>query len=106
MLYLEDNFLIIPAYCLLVVHRQPYQRNVLLDLLVTNTSELTGDIEIGDNPSCSDLHWWSLHILRDVGQVRAKVRPVNFRKANFQIFRETVRRIPWKTVHRNMEESW
>lgn len=47
------------------------------------------------------LHWWSLHILRDVDQVRGKVRPLNFRKAKFQIFRETVNRITWKTDHRN-----
>lgn len=39
--------------------------------------------------------------MRNRGQVRSKVRPLNFRKANFQIFRERVNRISWRTVHRN-----
>lgn len=60
-----------------------------------------GTLRLETTQGAVTLHWWSLHILMDVGQVRAKVKPLNFRKANFQIFRETANRILWKTVHRN-----
>lgn len=33
-------------------------------------------------------------VLRNIGQVRSKVRPLNFRKADFQLLREIVRKIP------------
>lgn len=47
-------------------------------------------------------------VLRDVGQVRSKVRPLNFRKANFQFFKELVNRVPWETALRDTgaELSW
>ncbi|KFQ62398.1 hypothetical protein N334_02973, partial [Pelecanus crispus] len=45
---------------------------------------------------------------RDMGKVRSTVRTLNFRKANFQLFKELVRRTPWETVlrDRGMEQSW
>jgi len=37
-----------------------------------------------------------------------RVRTLNFRRANFQLFKETVRRTPWETVlrDRGKEQSW
>ncbi|KFQ62882.1 hypothetical protein N334_11525, partial [Pelecanus crispus] len=45
---------------------------------------------------------------RDMGKVRSTVRTLNFRKANFQLFKELVRRTPWEMVRRGrgMEQSW
>ncbi|KFO61438.1 hypothetical protein N302_13003, partial [Corvus brachyrhynchos] len=45
---------------------------------------------------------------REKGQVRRKVKPLNFRKANFQLFKEIVNRIPWDTAlqDKGMELSW
>jgi len=47
-------------------------------------------------------------VLRDMGQVKSKVRTLNFRKANFQLFKELVTRTPWEPVPRNKgaEQSW
>ncbi|KFZ65688.1 hypothetical protein N338_12981, partial [Podiceps cristatus] len=44
----------------------------------------------------------------DMGQMKSKVRTLNFRKANFQLFKEIVSRTPWETVHRDKgaEQSW
>ena len=39
--------------------------------------------------------------LRDMGQVKSKVRTLNFRKAKFQPFKELVNRTPWKTALRD-----
>ena len=35
-------------------------------------------------------------LLRDMGKVRTVVRTLNFRKAKFQLFKESVSRTPWK----------
>lgn len=47
-------------------------------------------------------------VLRDVGQVRSKVRFLNFRKVNFQLIKEIVSRVPWETALRDTgaELSW
>ena len=43
-----------------------------------------------------------------MGKARSTVRTLNFRKANFQLFKELVRRTPWETVlrERGTEQSW
>ncbi|KFR11850.1 hypothetical protein N306_05276, partial [Opisthocomus hoazin] len=45
---------------------------------------------------------------RDMGKARSIVRTLNFRKANFQLFKELVSRTPWETVLRDKdaEQSW
>jgi len=47
-------------------------------------------------------------VLRDVGKVRSIFRTLNFRKANFQLFKELVSRTPWEMVlrDRGAEQSW
>lgn len=47
-------------------------------------------------------------VLRDMGQARSKVKPLNFRKAKFQLFKEVVNRVPWETALRDTgaELSW
>jgi len=49
--------------------------------------------------------WWSL---RDRGQEKSKVRTQNFRKANFQLFKELVSRTPLEMSLRDKgaEQSW
>ena len=37
-------------------------------------------------------------LLRDTGQAKNKIRRLNFRKANFQLFKELVNNIPWESV--------
>jgi len=43
-----------------------------------------------------------------MGKVRSVVRTLNFRKASFQLFKESVSRNPWETVLRDMgaEQNW
>ncbi|KFQ68276.1 hypothetical protein N335_06719, partial [Phaethon lepturus] len=45
---------------------------------------------------------------RDMGQVKSKVRTLNFRKANCQLFKESVNRTPWEYALRDKgaEQSW
>lgn len=45
--------------------------------------------------------------MRDVGQLRSKFR-LNFRKANFQLFKAVIDGMPWETAFRvkEVDQSW
>ena len=82
---------------------RPTSGDVILDLLVTNTSELIGDTKIGGSLGCSDHALAEYTVLRHMGQAKSKVRTLNFRKANFQLFKESVSRTPWEMVFRDKD---
>ena len=56
--------------------------------MLTNASDLIGDIKTGGSLGCSDHAPVEFTLLRDVGKVRSIVRTLNFRKANFQLFKD------------------
>jgi len=89
---IEDNFLS-------QVVGSPTKGNVILDLLLTSANELIVDIRIGDCPGCSDHAMVEVMLQRDMGQVKSKIKKLNFRKANFQLFRELVNKMPWDCPH-------
>ncbi len=41
-------------------------------------------------------------------QAKSNIRKLNFRKSNFQLFRELVNKIPWETglMGKGTEQSW
>jgi len=98
---IKDNFLI-------QVTESPTRADAILDLLVTSASKLISDIKIGSSLGCSDHALVEFTVLRDTGQSKTKVRTLNFRKANFQLFKQLVNRILWETVLRDKgaEQSW
>lgn len=76
---------------------------MLLDLLLSNAEERTGErsgLEVACN-AVSDHALVEFPVLRDVGQAKSKIKTLNLRKANFQLFRALVRRIPWETALRD-----
>jgi len=76
--------------------------------VITSASELVEDIKIGGSLGCSDHVLVELTLLREMGITKSIVRTLNFRRANFQLFKEIVRRTPWETVlrSRGIEQSW
>jgi len=98
---MEDNFLS-------QVKNSPTRGNMILDLIVANTSELIGDVKTGGSLGCSDHALVDFTVLRNMGQVKHKVRTLNFRKGNFQLFKELNNRTPWETALRDKgaEQSW
>ena len=62
----------------------------MLDLLVTNARELIGDVKIRGSLGCSDHALVEFALLREMGQAKSKVRTLNFRKANLQLFKESL----------------
>ncbi|PKU44788.1 nedd4-binding protein 2-like 2 [Limosa lapponica baueri] len=66
----------------------------ILDLMVTNASELIGDIKIGGSLGCSDQALVNFAVLRNMCQVKSTVRTPDFGKAKFQFFKALVYRTP------------
>jgi len=62
--------------------------------MLTNASELIGDVKTGGSLGCSNHTLLEFTVLRNMGKVRGVVRTLNFRKANFQLFKELVSRTP------------
>jgi len=73
--WIEDNFLS-------RVIGSPTQGNAILDLMVTNASELISDVKMGASLGCSDHALVEFTVLRHMGKARTVVRTLNFRKAN------------------------
>ena len=63
-----------------------------MDLLLIIVSELIGDIRIGGCLGCSDHAMVEFVLWRDMRQVKSKIKKLNFRKANFQLFSELVKK--------------
>ena len=97
----EDNFLS-------QVTDSPTRGDAVLDLVITNASELIGDVRIGGSLGCSDHALVEVTVRRGKGQVKRIVRTLNFRKANFQLFKELINRTPWEMALRDKgaEQSW
>ena len=98
---IEDNYLS-------QVIDSPTRGGAILDLLVTNASELISDVKIGGSLGCSGHALVEFTFLRHMGQAKSKVRTLNFRKAKFQLFKQLVNRTSWQTVLRDKgaEQSW
>lgn len=77
-------------------------------MLLTITDELIKEVKIGGSLGLSYHDLVDFTLLRDVGQVKTKVRTHNFRRANFQLFKELVDSTPWKTGLKDKgdEKSW
>ena len=68
---IEDNFLS------QVIDRTT-EGDVLLNLLVTNTSELTGNVKTGGSLGCSECLLVEFAVVSNMGQAKSKVRTLKF----------------------------
>jgi len=57
-----------------------------------------GDVRIGGCLCCSDHAVVEFTLLGDMRQAKSKIRMLNFRKANFQLFVELINKTRWETV--------
>ena len=79
----------------------------VLDLLLTHINEPIGDIRIGGCLGCSNHAMVEFTLRRALRQVKSN-RKLNFRTANFQLFRELIKKTPWETVlmGKGMQQRW
>jgi len=80
----------------------PTGEDAILDLMVTNASELICDIKFGGSMGGSDHALVESAVLKVTSQAKSKVSTLNFRKANLQLFKELVNESPWETALRDM----
>jgi len=83
----------------------PTQRDAILDLMLTSESDLIAGVKTRGSLGCSDHELVEFTVLRDIGKAKSIVRTQNFRKANFQLFKELVSRTLWEMVHRDRGEE-
>lgn len=98
---IKDSFLV-------EMMKSPTRREALLDLLLANVKELIVEVKHKGSPGCSDHTLMEFSPLRGRGWVKSKVRTLNLRKANFQLFRSLMHDILWETALRGkrVNGSW
>lgn len=86
----------------------PTKGDAMLDLLLTNASELIDDISTGGCLGCSDRAVVDFTPLRDTGQTKSKIRVLNLRKAKFQLFKDLVNKPLGETILKckRAEKGW
>jgi len=85
---IDDNFL-------MQVVEDPTRRGMLLDLVLMNKEGLVEDMKIGGSLSCSDCEIVEFRILHGGNMARSKIKTLDFRRANFGLFEDLLRGIPW-----------
>jgi len=85
---IDDNFL-------MQVAEEPTRRDMLLDLVLSNKEGLVEDVKAGGSLSCSDHEMVNFRILCRGSRAIRKIKTLDFRRANFGLFKELLGGIPW-----------
>ncbi|GAB0208751.1 hypothetical protein GRJ2_003340800 [Grus japonensis] len=80
----------------------------MLDLLLTNKEGLVGDVKLKGSLGCSDHEMVEFRILRAARRAHSKLTTLDFRRADFGLFRDLLGRIPWDKAleGRGAQDSW
>ncbi|GAB0179874.1 hypothetical protein GRJ2_000452700 [Grus japonensis] len=80
----------------------------MLDLVLTNKEGLAGDVKLKGSLDCSDHEMVEFKILRAARRAHSKLTILDFRRADFGLFRDLLGRIPWDKAleGRVAQESW
>ncbi|PKU41684.1 rna-directed dna polymerase from mobile element hypothetical protein [Limosa lapponica baueri] len=97
----EDNFLT-------QLVNEPTRESALLDLLLVNREGLVGNVEVGGCLGQSDNEIIEFSILAEARQGARRTATLDFRKADFGLFRSMVESVPWETVLKGIgsQEGW
>ncbi|GAB0206830.1 hypothetical protein GRJ2_003148600 [Grus japonensis] len=83
----DDNFLT-------QLVEEPMRREVLLDFVLTNKG-LAGDVKVEGSLGCRDHEMVEFRILRGRSRAVSRITTLDFRRANFGLFRDLLGTIPW-----------
>ncbi|RMB99816.1 hypothetical protein DUI87_23593 [Hirundo rustica rustica] len=97
----EDNFLS-------QLVSKPTRGGTVLDLLFTNRDGLVGDVEVGGRLGHSDHEIIEFSIIGEIRRNINKISTLDFRRADFGLFKRLTQRVPWETVLENkgVQERW
>ncbi|KAK4832977.1 hypothetical protein QYF61_026803 [Mycteria americana] len=84
------------------------RRGAMLDLVLTNKEGLVGNVKLKGSLDCRDHEMVPFKILRAPRRVRSKLTTLDFRRADFGLFRDLLGRVPWDKAleGRGAQESW
>ncbi|GAB0202533.1 mitochondrial enolase superfamily member 1 [Grus japonensis] len=80
----------------------------MLDLVLTNKDGLVGDVKLKGGLGCSDHEMVEFRILRAARRVHSKLPTLDFRRADFGLFRDLLGRLPRDKAleGRGAKDSW
>ncbi|PKU43211.1 tetratricopeptide repeat protein hypothetical protein [Limosa lapponica baueri] len=75
---------------------------------LTNKVVLMGNVKLKGNLGCTDHQMVEFKILKAVRRARSKLSALDFRRADFGLFRDLLSRVPWDNTleGREVHESW
>ena len=97
----EDNFF-------LQAIEEPTRRGAVLDLVLTNREGLVGNVTLQGSLCCSDHEMVEFDILRTVRRVCSKLTALDFKRADFGLWRSLLRKVPWDKAleGRGAQDCW
>ncbi|KAM9590842.1 uncharacterized protein ACIBXB_005891 [Morphnus guianensis] len=97
----EDNFLT-------QLVGEPTRGGALLDLLFTNREGLVRGVMVGGRLGLNDHEMTEFSILGEARKGVSKTTTMDFRRANFGLFKALVERVPWEMVlkGKGVQEGW
>jgi len=98
---IDDNFFI-------QVMEEPKRKGALLDLVLTNKEGLVGDVKVGGSLSNNDHEIVNFMILRGGSRAISRIKTLDFRRDNCDLFKELLGGIPWVRAleSRGVQDSW
>ncbi|RMC12029.1 hypothetical protein DUI87_11162 [Hirundo rustica rustica] len=98
---MEDNFLS-------QLVGEPSRGRTMLDLLFANRDGLVGDVVVGGRLGQSDHEITEFSIFGEIRRSTNKMLTLDFRGADFGLFRRLIQRVPWEAALKNkgVQESW
>ena len=87
---------------------EPTRAGAPLDLLFTNREGLVGNVVVGGCLGLSNHEMIEFSVLGEVRKGVSKTTTLNFRRADFGLFRSLVNRVPWEAVlkGKGVQEGW
>ena len=88
--------------------REPTRGSNILDLLFVNREGLVGDVKVGGRLGQSDHKMLDFSILVEPRRGVSRTATLDFRRADFNLFRTMVERVPWEVVLESVgaQEGW
>ena len=88
--------------------REPTRGSNILDLLFVNREGLVGDVKVGGHLRQSDHEMLDFSILVEPQRGVSRTATLDFRRADFNLYRTMVERVPWEVVLESVgaQEGW
>ncbi|XP_048787424.1 uncharacterized protein LOC125686903 [Lagopus muta] len=90
------------------VVEESMRRGVLLDLILTNREGLVREVKVRGSLGCSDHEMVEFKILSGRSKAKSRIAILDFRRANFDLFRDLLGAVSWARVleGKGACESW